>query len=172
MTWFSEWSVHLGAGWGAPAELFKKIRFVNQLIQPNTLRNNLNNWWRVWDWINTCIAFSKQMGEKERKLLTPGKPKVQKGKVIIIYYLAQHWVEFTCLSNTGWDSWMDRLISSSLGSFQPHFSSLPQYVFLFFHSLFIYFWLHRVFAAAHGFSLAAVLRLLIAVASLVAEHRL
>ena len=90
--------------------------------------------------------------------------------MIIIYYLAQRWVEFTCLSNIGWDSWTDRFISSSLGSFQPHLSSLPQYVFLFFHSLFIYFWQHRVFAAAHGFSLAAVLGLLVAVASFAAEQ--
>ena len=70
---------------------------------------------------------------------------------------------------------MDRLISlsSSLGSFQPHFPSLPQYVFLFSHSLFIDFRLHRVFAAAHRFSLVAMFGLLIAAASLVvAEHRL
>ena len=38
--------------------------------------------------------------------------------------------------------------------------------------LFIYFWLCWVFVAAHGLSLVVVQGLLIAVASLVAEHRL
>ena len=55
----------------------------------------------------------------------------------------------------------------------------PSYSF-FFINLFIYFWLRWVFVAAHGLSLvaasggysAAVRGLLIAVASLVAEHGL
>ena len=38
--------------------------------------------------------------------------------------------------------------------------------------LFIYFWLHWVFVAAHRLSLVAVCGLLIVVASLVAEHGL
>ena len=38
--------------------------------------------------------------------------------------------------------------------------------------LFIYFWLHCVFIAVRGLSLVAASRLLIAVASLVAEHGL
>ena len=80
------------------------------------------------------------MGKKERKLLTPGKPKVQKGKVIVIYYLAQHWVKFTCFSNVGWDSWMDRLISfikfrKFSATFSPPapicFSVFPLFVYLF-----------------------------------------
>ena len=54
-------------------------------------------------------------------------------------------------------------------------------LFFFFLNLFIYFWLCWVFVAAHGLSLVggergllfiAVRRLLIAVASLVAEHGL
>ena len=48
------------------------------------------------------------------------------------------------------------------------------YLFIFnkFIYLFIYFWLQWVFVAAQGLSLAAVSVLLIAVASLVAEHGL
>ena len=52
------------------------------------------------------------------------------------------------------------------------------FIFYFFIliNLFIYFifyiWLHWAFIAAHGLSLAVVRGLLIAVASLVAEHRL
>ena len=38
--------------------------------------------------------------------------------------------------------------------------------------LFFFFWLHWVFVAAHGLSLIAVPELLIAVASVVAEHGL
>ena len=41
-----------------------------------------------------------------------------------------------------------------------------------FINLFIYFWLRWVFVAAHGLSLVAVRRLLVAVVSLVAEHGL
>ena len=44
--------------------------------------------------------------------------------------------------------------------------------FFFFFNKFIYFWLLWVFVAAHGLSLVAASGLLIAVASLVAEHRL
>ena len=56
--------------------------------------------------------------------------------------------------------------------------TLSYYYFL---NLFIYFWLHWVFVAVHGLSLVGgewgllfivVCRLLIAVASLVVEHRL
>ena len=48
------------------------------------------------------------------------------------------------------------------------------YLFIFykFIYLFIYFWLRWVFVAAQGLLLVAVHGLLIAVASLVAEHRL
>ena len=55
------------------------------------------------------------------------------------------------------------------------------HLYIFFFNLFIYFWLCWVFVAVHGISLVggergllfiAVRRLLIAVASLVAEHRL
>ena len=53
-------------------------------------------------------------------------------------------------------------------------------IFLYFKNLFIYFWLHWVFVAVRGLSLVAVSggysvavrELLIAVASLVAEHGL
>ena len=41
-----------------------------------------------------------------------------------------------------------------------------------FNFLFIYLWPHWVFIAARGLSLAVVPRLLITVASLVAEHKL
>ena len=60
------------------------------------------------------------------------------------------------------------------------FSSIPYYlsflkkifkVYLFIY-LFIYFWLCWVFVAAHRLSLVTVCRLLIALASLVAEHSL
>ena len=54
------------------------------------------------------------------------------------------------------------LTASSKYSFFLNFSFLK--------NLFIYFWLCWVFVAMQGFSLVAARRLLIAVASLVAEH--
>ena len=49
--------------------------------------------------------------------------------------------------------------------------SIRIYSFLKKINLFIYFWLHWVFVAVRMLSLVAVRGLLIAVASLVAEHR-
>ena len=53
-----------------------------------------------------------------------------------------------------------------------HYSITKKIRVFFYIYLFIYFWLYRVFIATCGFSLVAVCRLLIVVASLVAEHGL
>ena len=51
-------------------------------------------------------------------------------------------------------------------------SELGLFIYLFVCPLFIYFWLHWVFVAVRRLSLVAASRLLIVVASLVAEHGL
>ena len=64
---------------------------------------------------------------------------------------------------------------------QPYHLSLPSPIlfFFFFKELFIYFWLHWVCVAVcglslveGGYSLAAVCRLLVAMASFIMEHKL
>ena len=55
---------------------------------------------------------------------------------------------------------------------ENHTGKIPQILFIcYYYFKYIYFWLCWVFVAVCGLSLVVVSRLLIAVASLVAEHR-